>query len=85
MSREERQFMVMWNTSFRKRRIVADCLLADALCDFATARREELRSSDELRRQFVLQLVNLWEARLVESAVVDRALLILSPSLAGPE
>lgn len=77
VTRQEKDFMFMWNTYTYKRHIYADALLAEAVADFARSHRSRLCADPELRRCFTLHLINLWDVCLIDGAAVDGALRLL--------
>jgi len=84
VSIEEKQFMKMWNRFIFYNKIFADYQVASRCVDFANAHGLELLQKN-LRENFMLHLINMWDFALITSDTIAKCMVIVDQSDLLPE
>ena len=79
VSKEEKMFMKMWNRFIFYNKIRADFEVHQRCIDFAKAKGEEIVKKN-LRENFLLHLINMWDFALVRSNTMVECMLIVDNS-----
>lgn len=71
LSTAEKELMLSWNLYLHDHPCLSDEHVSQRCIDFAAAQAKELQASSDLRRCFMVHLINLWEFDIVSSDLVD--------------
>lgn len=66
VSRDEKKFMLLWNSFMKSHTLTPDRLISQKLLDFITTHKDELKSNN-LRHCLLLHLFNMWDSGIVSS------------------
>lgn len=71
LSAAEKDLMLRWNVYLHDQPCLSDAQMSQRCRDFAAATAKDMQKDPNLRRCFLVHLINLWEFNLVPAAVVD--------------
>ncbi|KAL0048331.1 hypothetical protein WJX82_001060 [Trebouxia sp. C0006] len=75
LSAAEKNLMLSWNIYLRDHPCLSDAQMGQRCIDFAAEHAKAMRADPELRRCFMVHLVNLWEFNIVTSDLVDACMV----------
>ncbi len=75
LSAAEKNLMLSWNIYLRDHPCLSDAQIGQRCIDFAAEHAKAMRADPELRRCFMVHLVNLWEFNIVTSDLVDACMV----------
>jgi len=67
LSAAEKNLMLSWNIYLHDHPCLSDAQMGQRCIDFAAEQVQAMRADSELRRCFMVHLVNLWEFNIVTS------------------
>lgn len=70
LSQAEKQLMLSWNLHLHEHPCLANSHMGQRCLDFAAANCQDLRASPDLKRCFMVHLINLWEFNLISPDLV---------------
>jgi hypothetical protein len=75
LSAAEKNLMLSWNIYLHDHPCLSDAQMGQRCIDFAAEQVQAMRADSELRRCFMVHLVNLWEFNIVTSDLVDACMV----------
>lgn len=75
LSTAEKNLMLSWNIYLHNHPCLSDAQMGQRCIDFAAEQVQAIRADSELRRCFMVHLVNLWEFNIVTSDIVDACMV----------
>ncbi|DBB04347.1 hypothetical protein WJX77_010776 [Trebouxia sp. C0004] len=75
LSAAEKNLMLSWNMYLHDHPCLADAQMGQRCIAFAAEQVQAMRADSELRRCFMVHLVNLWEFNIVTSDLVDTCMV----------
>ena len=74
LSAAERDLMLRWNLYLHNHPCQSDAQMSQRCQDFAAVAGKDMQRDPDLRRCFLVHLINLWEFNLVSAVVVDECM-----------
>ena len=75
LSAAEKNLMLSWNIYLHDHSCLSDAQMGQRCIGFAAEQAQAMRADSELRRCFMVHLVNLWEFNIVTSDLVDACMV----------
>lgn len=74
LSSAERDLMLRWNLHLHDHPCRSDLQMSQRCRDFAAVAGKDMQRDQNLRRCFLVHMINLWEFNLVPAVVVDECM-----------